>query len=363
MRKTLLLLPILLLLTGCTGVLLPTNDVDTKKAPGESVEITGFQFVSAGTVEDLTKNGKAILSVTQNKDNLGESTIDIYDMETKSLVNMARTTEEVKSARFTKKGLYYLKSFDKSSGKEDLGKLIWVSLDKTEERTITDGDKSCSGAFSVWGDDNVVFVEGDSTITFSSPEKTFRSITVTEDLDIKKIRYSPSTDMVYFTARADGEDETSLYAMEAATAGREALTCLAKNVLDFDYSEAKKEIAFIRDTGNTKGLFTQSTDKRVVRPVNRKNGDFQKCSFTKDGQALIFVLAQAEDTSCSTVWIWEEDQGRLAQLTAPMEIASRVVSRGFESPIFFSTTSDYLTDAAAPNLSVNDIVSLSYQFK
>lgn len=334
-----LLLPICLLLGGCTGVLYPLDQVETIEADlSQEADIKEFRIVNTGIVQDESADGNRILSISANSRGL-----DMYDTSTANLVNIVNSDSVIGSACFTGLGLYYTRLTSSNSYAENLYQLMWYSLDKSEERTITEGDKSCTGVFATYGEDGAVYVQGGNLLIVTNSLNEVWSYQLDTSISVRKLRYSEAGSQIFMLASESGQDYNALYVIRRHDNGRVTSERIAINIVDFDYSEQLRELAFIRQSGYTEGIFTCSTEGVIGRPQSRQSDVFSTISYTRDGAYLLYTKpASNQSSSCQSIWIADPSFRTVLQLSSPCEITSTIQSVSFGDPVYFSCADDYL---------------------
>lgn len=335
----LLLLSMCLFLGGCTGVLYPLDQVEAIDLDtSQEASIDEFHIVNAGIVQDESTDGDRILSISANN-----RALDMYDTSTANLVNIVNSDSELGSARFTGLGLYYTKLISSNNYAENLYQLMWYSLDKSEERTITEGDKSCTGVFSAYGEDGAVYVQSGNLLIVTNSLEEVWSYQLDTSLSVIKVRYSEAGDQIFMLASESDQDYNALYVITRYDSGRITIEKIASNILDFDYSETLRQLAFIRQSEYSEGIFTCTTDGTISRPESRLADLFTAISYTKDGEYLLFTKPASNDSSsCQSIWIASSDFKSILQLTSPCEITSTIQSVSWEDSVYFSCADDYL---------------------
>lgn len=328
-----------LFLGGCTGVLYPLDQVEAIDLDtSQEASVDEFRIVNAGIVQDESVDGNRILSISANN-----QALDMYDTSTANLVNIVNSDSEIGSARFTGLGLYYTKLISSNSYAENLYQLMWYSLDKSEERTITEGDKSCTGVFSTFGEDGAVYVQGGNLLIVTNSMGEIWNYQLDASLSVKKLRYSEAGSQIFMLASESDQDYNALYVITRYDSGRITVEKIASNIIDFDYSEPLRQMAFIRQSEYTEGIFTCTTDGTISRPETRQSAIFTAISYTKDGEYLLYTKpASNESSSCQSIWIADPDFKTVLQLTSPCEITSTIQSVSFGDSVYFSCADDYL---------------------
>ena len=353
---------VILILTGCSGVLIPENKVITlSQTESSPVNITSFMVRQGGRVQDISEGGSQVLSIGQSSEGSNSSTIDLFDTASGSLVNLVSSDTQLGSAEFTDKGIYYTKRTTDSTLNGIYYQIMWYSLDKSTETTVTAAQTITSGVFTCWDDDKIAYISG-GDLVFATPDGETKRYTLDKDLTVKKMIWSPEHQVMMLLGTTDDGQTFDLYKLSENESGFLRKTIVAREVTDFDYAEQTGKLAYLKQENIDLGLYITDAGMRAGKGRSQLRGNFESISFYEDGQALIYTQA-VPDTNRNSVSVWKLSLGETkpVQISAPMQITSAVCSAADGSPVYFSASDSYLAESAPQFTTPNLLCMLSYQ--
>lgn len=356
------LILIVLLVSGCSGVLTPENTVLTVEPDvRNSAAITSFTARQGGRVQDLSADGSQVLSIGQTAAGTRSAALDIYDTASESLVNLISSDVEIGSAMFTSKGIYYSRRTVRNQLTDDLYQIMWYSLDKSTERTITVGDQTSTGVFTCWGDDQIAYISSNHNLVLADSQNETERFELDKNLSVKKIAWSPSENALFLLGTTNDGETDDLYKMTINRNGTLDKSRVASHVIDFDYSENSGTVAYIHQELTDQGLYLTTAQTGFAKGYCILRAQLNSVRFTEDGHSVIYTQAVAEsNTSNQSIWKTSIDTVSPIQISAPMQLTSNVCSAADQSPVYFSASDSYLGESAPQITSPNLLCVLTY---
>lgn len=352
-----LLLPAVLLLSGCRSLLIPMDTPISTNAGSiwkidqqeDFVQVTSIRKLGTGTIDYVSKNNNLFLVSDMNSAPPITYNINSYDPSTNVKKSLVSSDKEQYSAVLSNdnSGLFYVAKGPANGKSEENYQLFWTSLDRTMTKTLSSADESIAQYICLSDQENsVFFVDGSGNIVLCDSDGNKTYFQLPYYYKIKEIYYSQKEDGLYFLGNSNTSDENthlyfaSLKDKQLVDTKTYSISCssIAHNVMYFDVSEDESEIAFVQKFNHSQRLVTKKYNSSQLHVIDKN--DNYSAVYSKDNRYLIEVKMQYRfNQTYYSVWILDQETKRAQQLSSSLKIPIAVFTSNEENTIYFSSES------------------------
>ncbi len=309
-------------------MLLPENTIlPVEYEESQTAKIEELKTDQPGEVEAINNEHGFILSIGRKNE---QYTIDQYQIDNQNLVNIITADTEISKVETAQDGFFYLKVNPSNTLTKQI---LWSTLDKSVERTITDTTENATEAFYAYGKDDVVYVNNSNQVVFSNSQGNKTVYDLNQNLSVTKICWSEVYNSGFFLARDDQSDTVTLYHL-LLDGGELKVNATVKDVITFDLDSTKTRLVYSTQQKDGIDIYVIA-DIKTINPQKLFTGQ-NIDRIAVDENKNVYYSKLLEIGERSTLWIYDNEKSQSYQLCSPFRLSSGIFPVKGENEIFFS---------------------------
>lgn len=352
---------------GCQNLFIPNNipvilrnEQPSEKASSQNIRIESYGIISPGIAQDITNSGNNLLLFNSDM----TYNIDTYNTDTLQLSSFISSDKKILTALYDTydTGIYYVEEMIDPINNNIGSQIIWSDINKNITRVISLPEENVIKYFGIGDSGHVIYANNNNQIVLADSEGNRQVYDVLNNYNILAVDYiNEEKGFLIIAIDPKRDEKTNLYYAKIKADSMELTPDLiAENVNTFDINDFTNQVVFVKSGGNIQTIRTWKTD--AGSPAAIATGNFGSVVFTPNGENIVYTQHTPNyDSHAESIWIIDPNGQDPLQLTAPVNLNSKVICHPSKPILYFSVEKSPESISSIEDQTLSQIFQLTYK--